>query len=442
MLQKLMAACGARRERFFEQMPDNSAAILCAAPEVLRMEDSHYPYRQDNDFFYLTGFSEPEAFAVLTKKDAVCEFFLFCRPKDPIQAAWVGDYVGLEDAVAVYGADGSFDQACFFEQLPELCADDMTIYLLHDRMLDFVHDVADVLGITHAHDQLPGSDLAKIIHPLRRCKTPYEIHRIQEAIRISTFAHRQAMRACPHVENECQIQAIFEGACLSQGAVQAYPPIVAAGNNANVLHYMANKDRLGNGMMLIDAGCEYQGYCSDITRTYPVSGKFNLEQKALYEHVLAVNQAVINIAQPGVSWSVLNETAVRGLTMALIDLGVLAGSIDSLIEQQAYKPYYMHGVSHFLGLAVHDCGPYKENDEWINLQPGMVLTVEPGLYFREDDETVPLPFRGMGVRIEDDVLITDKHSLVLTSMVPKHVDDIEACMAEAYLPLASAEKER
>jgi Xaa-Pro aminopeptidase len=426
-----------RRRALLRALGREGLAILPAAREVIRNRDVHYPFRQSSDFSYLTGFPEPDAVAVFAPGRKEGELILFCRPRDPEREQWDGPRAGVEGAVAHYGADQAFPLGDLDAQIPGLMDGRERIYFPLGADPDFDARVLAWVGQVRAQVRKGASPpetfvtIESLLHEQRLRKSAAELKVMRRAARISAQAHRHLMRFCRPGRRESDLESEFLHQCAIQGARwQAYQPIVAGGANACVLHYVANDAELKDGdLVLIDAGCELDGYASDITRTFPVNGRFSPPQRAIYEVVLEAQAAAIAKARPGNAWNEPHEAALQVLTKGLIRLGILSGRPGRLIKEEAYKPYYMHRTGHWLGMDVHDVGRYKHNDKWRTLEPGMVLTVEPGLYMPATD-AVPAPFRSIGVRIEDDVVITEDGSEVLSATAPKDPDAIEALMAE------------
>lgn len=425
-----------RRRALLRALGRDGLAILPAAREVIRNRDVHYPFRQSSDFSYLTGFPEPDAVAVLAPGRKEGELILFCRPRDPEREQWDGPRAGVEGAVANYGADQAFPLGDLDAQMPGLMDGRERIYFplgadpdFDARVLAWVRQVRARVR-TGASPPETFVTIESLLHEQRLRKSAAELKVMRRAARISAQAHRHLMRCCGPGRRESDLESEFLHQCAIQGARwQAYQPIVAGGANACVLHYVANAAELKDGdLVLIDAGCELDGYASDITRTFPVNGRFSPPQRAIYEVVLEAQAAAIAKARPGNAWNEPHEAALQVLTKGLIRLGILSGRPGRLIKEEAYKPYYMHRTGHWLGMDVHDVGRYKQHDKWRTLEPGMVLTVEPGLYMPATD-AVPAPFRSIGVRIEDDVLITEDGNEVLSATAPKDPDAIEALMA-------------
>jgi Xaa-Pro aminopeptidase len=425
-----------RRRALLRALGREGLAILPAAREVIRNRDVHYPFRQSSDFSYLTGFPEPDGVAVLAPGRKEGELVLFCRPRDPEREQWDGPRAGVEGAVALYGADQAFPLGDLDAQMPGLMDGRERLYFPVGADPDFDARVLAWVSQVRAQVRKGASPpevfitIESLLHEQRLRKSAAELKVMRRAARISAQAHRHLMRFCRPGRRESDLESEFLHQCAIQGARwQAYQPIVAGGANACVLHYVANDAELKDGdLALIDAGCELDGYASDITRTFPVNGRFSPPQRAIYEVVLEAQAAAIAKARPGNAWNEPHEAALQVLTKGLIRLGILSGRPGRLIKEEAYKPYYMHRTGHWLGMDVHDVGRYKHNDKWRTLEPGMVLTVEPGLYMPATD-AVPAPFRSIGVRIEDDIVITEDGSEVLSATAPKDPDAIEALMA-------------
>ena len=426
-----------RRRRELMQLMGGGVAVFPTAPEATRNSDVLYPFRPDSDFYYLTHFPEPAAVAVLVPGRPQGEFILFCRERDPEKETWNGRRRGLEGAVQVYGADDAFPIDDIAEILPGLLEDQDRIYCNMGRYLDFDNRllkwVNEIRTKVRTGISAPGGiiDVGHILHELRLVKRKEEIQTMKRAARVSASAHCRAMRACSPDKNEFEIESELEYEFRKGGAhAPAYPSIVAGGANACILHYTENCDRLQDGeLLLIDAGAEIDCYASDITRTFPINGRYSGEQRALYDVVLLAQEAAIDQILPGTTWNRPHEAAVRVLTEGLVDLGLLVGPIDALIEDQRYQRFYMHRTGHWLGMDVHDVGDYKVGGEWRVLEPGMTLTVEPGLYVTPTDD-VDTRWHNIGIRIEDDVLVTRKGCEILTADVPKRPEEIEALMAE------------
>ncbi|HVL00491.1 MAG TPA: Xaa-Pro aminopeptidase [Dongiaceae bacterium] len=428
-----------RRRELMALMEPNSIAIVPAAPARTRSRDTEYPYRQDSDFYYLSGFPEPEAVLVLIPGRAHGEYVLFCRERDRAMEIWNGFRAGPEGAVKEYGAADAFPIGDLDEILPGLIEGRERVYYQMGRDPEFDRKVMEWVNSIRAKVRSgahpPGEFIAldHLLHDMRLFKSPGEVKVMQEAATITAAAHLRAMERCQPGLMEFQLEAEFLHEFSRSGSrFPAYSSIVGGGANACVLHYIDNDAELKDGdLVLIDAGAEYQHYAADITRTFPVNGKFSREQRSLYDVVLKAQLAAIKAVKPGNHWNQPHEAALKELVKGLVQLGLLQGKVDELIANEAYRRFYMHRTGHWLGMDVHDVGDYKVGDEWRVLEPGMVLTVEPGLYVAEDDDTVDARWRGIGIRIEDDVLVTEKGRKVLTADAPKDPDEIEALMAKA-----------
>ncbi len=426
-----------RRKKLMDMLGDDSIAILPAAPEKLRNRDVAYRYRQDSDFYYLTGFAEPEAVVALIPGRSQAEFVLFCRERNREQEIWHGTRAGLEGACTDYGADDAYPITDLDDILPGLLENRERIYytmgndtVFDQRVLGWVNQVRGKArsGI-HAPEQFVS--LNNILHDMRLYKSRHEISVLRKAAAISATAHMRAMRSCRPGKTEYQIEAELIHEFMRQGAHSAaYPSIVGSGANSCVLHYIDNTRELEDGdILLIDAGAEYQSYASDVTRTFPVNGRFSSQQQAIYEVVLAAQLAAIDAVRPGNHWAQPHDAAVEVLTEGLAALGILKGKPKTLIKEKAYSRYFMHKTGHWLGMDVHDVGDYKVGEEWRLLEPGMVMTVEPGLYF-PPQKGLARKWWNIGVRIEDDVLVTKAGHEVLSSDAPKGISEIEALMAQ------------
>ncbi|WP_045855915.1 Xaa-Pro aminopeptidase [Teredinibacter purpureus] len=426
-----------RRKALMAMMEPNSIAILPSASEQSRSRDIEYPFRQDNDFYYLTGFDEPDAVLVLLPEREHGEYVLFCREKDKEKEIWDGYRAGPEGACIDFGADDAFPIDDIDEILPGLIEGRERVYYAMGKDPDFDRHLMEWVNRIRAKVRAgaipPGEflDLDHFLHDMRLYKSAEEIRLMETAADISARAHQKAMETCAPGRYEYELEAEIKYACaLEGGRHAAYNSIVGGGANACILHYVENNQKLKNGdLVLIDAGCEYEFYASDITRTFPVNGKFSREQKAIYNLVLKAQEAAIEKVVPGNHWNEPHDASVRVIVEGLIELGLLKGTPETLIEKDAYKAFYMHRIGHWLGMDVHDVGDYKVGDEWRVLEPGMVMTVEPGIYIATDNNTVESKWRGIGVRIEDDVVITKEGCRVLTDGAPKTVDEIEAVMA-------------
>jgi Xaa-Pro aminopeptidase len=412
----------------------NGIAVVSTAPEKTRNRDTHYPYRFDSYFYYLTGFREPEAVLVVIA-GAQSSSILFCREKDPEREVWDGFRHGPDAARATFGFDETHSINSLDKLLPELLANQPSVHChlgadsaWDARLVGWLNEVRSRgrSGVSAPHQI---EDVHAHLDEMRLVKDAEEIAVMRRAAVISADAHLRAMRATRPGRAEYEIEAELLHEFRLRGAQSpAYTPIVAGGTNACVLHYVQNDGVLADGdLLLIDAGCELDGYASDITRTFPVNGKFSGAQNDVYQLVLAAQAAAIAAVGPGGTWQQPHDAAVGVLVQGFIDLGLLSGSLDQIIETEAYKKFYMHRTGHWLGLDVHDAGEYKRDGEWRKLQAGMVLTVEPGCYIRAA-EGVPDALAGIGIRIEDDVLVTADGREVLSSAAPKSVAEIEDWM--------------
>jgi Xaa-Pro aminopeptidase len=427
----------AKRRRDVMTQMDGGIAILPTAPVRARNRDVDYPFRPDSDFFYLTHFPEPEACAVLLPGRPQGEYILFCRERNPEKEIWEGRRAGLDGARELFGADDAFPIDDIDEILPGLLENREKVFYSMGRYPRFdqklMNWVNEVRGKARHGVHAPGEfvDLDHILHEMRLIKGAEEIRVMKRAAKVSTAAHRRAMQACRPGMMEYEIEAELLYEFKKGGAgFPAYPSIVGGGENGCVLHYTENAAALKDGdLLLIDAGAEIDGYAADITRTFPVNGKYRGEQRAVYEVVLAAQLAAIEKTRPGGHWNEPHDTAVRVLTQGLKDLGLLKGSdVEGHIEKGDYKRFYMHRTGHWLGMDVHDVGDYKVADNWRLLEPGMVLTVEPGLYIGGGAKDIDERWWNIGIRIEDDVHVTREGNEVLTRDVPKRIDEIEAIM--------------
>lgn len=418
-------------------MGPDAVMVLVGARLAVRSADTEFPFRQDSDFWYLTGFDHPDAIAILSTREGP-SYSLFVQPRDPAAETWTGFRPGVEGAVDDYGADSAHPRDDLFDKLPEMLRGARRIYhtLGRDRGIDTrVISLQDEIRRQSRGGVLPAEEIIDprlAIHEMRLHKSAEEIQLMQRAADISFEAHRRtAALAHPdrfEYELEAELGHVFRA---SGGSGPAYSSIVGGGVNATILHYIRNDQRLTKGdVVLIDAGVEYEGYASDVTRTYPVGGRFESAARDLYEVVLAAQLAAIDASGPGETLPEIHSAALRVLCSGMVDLGILKGDLDAIIETEAYKPYYMHGTSHWLGLDVHDVGAYVARDETGEakprpLAPGMAYTIEPGLYIGAGDPKAPEAFKGLGIRIEDDIVITEDGILNLNREIPKTVDAIE-----------------
>lgn len=426
----------ARRRRGVMQLMGEGVAVVPTSPHCVRNRDVYFPYRPDSDFHYLTRFDEPDAVAVLVPGREQGEFVMFCREKNPEQEIWDGHRVGLEGAVEHYGADDAFPIDDIDDIIPGLLENRNKVFCNMGRYPDFdvklLNWFNQVKGKVRSGISAPGEwvDLNYILHELRLVKRIEEIRVMKRAARVSAAAHRRAMQTCRPGMMEYQIQAEIEYEFRKRGSAwPAYPTIVAGGRNACVLHYITNNEELRDGdLLLIDAGAEIDCYAADITRTFPINGRYSAEQRALYEIVLAAQSAAMEQIVPGNQWNQPHDAAVRVFVEGLIELKLLKGNIDDAIEKESYRRFYMHRTGHWLGMDVHDVGDYKVDGLWRMLEPGMVMTVEPGLYIL-DEPDIDERWRNIGIRIEDDVLVTKDGHTILSEDVPKAMDEVEALMA-------------
>jgi Xaa-Pro aminopeptidase len=427
-----------RRRQLMRIMGRDSIAILPGAPVRRRNGDVDYHYRQDSDFQYLTGFDEPEAVAVLVPGRPQGEYVLFVRDRDPARETWDGARAGPEGAVATYGADDAFPVDDIDDILPGLLERCARVYYTMGVHPDFDQRVIGWVNGLRAqakhglHTPQEFVALDHHLHEMRLFKTRAELDVMRRSARIAAGAHRRAMKTAAPGRTEYEVMAEILHEFHRQRADISYYPIVGSGPNACVLHYHANSRQMKDGdLLLIDAGCEFDYYASDITRTFPVNGRFTGPQRDLYEVVLAAQRAAIERVRPGNHWNDPHEAAVKVITQGLVRLGLLKGRVPTLIKEEAYKKFFMHRTGHWLGMDVHDVGEYKVGDEWRLLEPGMVMTVEPGLYVAPGTKGVAKQWRGIGVRIEDDVAVTKDAPDVLTSDLPVDPDEIERLMQAA-----------
>lgn len=425
-----------RRQRLMDIMGPNSIAILPNAKVAPRNRDVDYPFRSESNFHYLSNFDEPEAVVVIVPGRPHGEYILFCRERDLEKEIWDGYRAGQEGAIAEYGADDSYPFSDLNEILPGLLENKEKVFYTMGNVPSFDHRVIgwlnDLRNASRQGKHCPYEivELDHILNDLRLYKSSDEIKAMRKAAEISAQAHIRAMQFTKPGKWEYQVEAELLHEFMQNGCRSAaYPSIVGGGENGCILHYIENNKKLKNkDLLLIDAGAENECYAADITRTFPVNGKFTKAQAALYQLVLDAQKAAIAEVQPGNHWNQPHEAAVKVLTQGLIDLGLLKGKLDKLIEDEAYREFYMHRTGHWLGMDVHDVGDYKVGGEWRVLEPGMVLTVEPGLYIR-DPKHIDKKWHFIGIRIEDDVLVTKTGHEVLSADAPKEIDEIEALMA-------------
>ncbi|NKB46835.1 MAG: M24 family metallopeptidase [Legionellales bacterium] len=422
-----------RRIQLVNQLESNSVVIIPAAQQVVRNNDVHYRFRQDSDFFYLTGLEEPDAILVLLIDQAHrFQYILFTHTNNPEQMVWHGARIGQDGAEQQFLADDAYPLSQWQEKLPKWLADRHWIYTPLGKRRDLEQQITQVLQqfkAKTAHTSKQLIDVAPLIHAMRVIKSDTEIKLMRHVAKLSAHAHVLAMQQVQHLQYEYEVEAQLLYEFHRQGCrAPAYDSIVAGGANACILHYTHNQDRLRQGdLLLIDAGGEYQNYAADITRTFPIQGQFNAKQQAIYELVLAAQLAGLEQVKPKMPWDSIQQRIVEVITQGLMDLGLLTGSLEQLIAEQAYRSVYMHNSGHWLGLDVHDVGDYKINGQSRTLQAGMVLTVEPGIYIAENN-AIDEAWHGIGVRIEDDVLVTEQGCEILSVDAPKTIADIQTTM--------------
>ena len=422
-------------EEFMRRMAPKSVAIIPGAHDTRRSNDTHYRFRQDSDFLYLTGFEEPDSIAII-RAETDPKYTLFVRPRDPEREIWDGRRAGVEGAKSEFGANEAFPIAEFGSKLAEYLDGAEVLYyrLGTDRDLDdtIIKEISRMRSLNRKPIHPPQTivDSATIIHEMRVVKSADEVEIMQTAADIAAEAHREAMKTVRPGMKEYQVEALIEQVFRRHGAAApAYTSIIGAGPNATVLHYINNDGELRDGdLLLVDAGAEYKGYASDITRTYPINGRFSQAQREIYDLVLKAQMACVEMVRPGTTHDQLKQHSIEVLTEGMLQLGLLKGKTEEIIKEKKYEKFYMHGLGHMLGIDVHDVGRYYFGQESRALEPGVVMTVEPGLYIAPDTKDVPDKYLGIGVRIEDDVLCTNNGPRVLTSKVPKHTDEIEELM--------------
>ncbi len=428
-----------RRKNFMSLMEPNSIAIIPSAKEQLRSRDTEFPFRQDSDFHYLSGFDEPESVLVLIPGRKHGQFVMFCRDSDTEMELWHGYRAGLEGVCAIHAADDAFPIGDIDDILPGLIEGRERIYYSMGRSVEFDQQIMSWVNRIRRKEASgavpPGefTDLDHMLHDLRLVKSAAEQRLLRRAGAITAGAHIRAMQHCKPGVYEYQLEAELTHEFARLGARHpAYPSIVGSGDNACTLHYVQNSARMRDGdLVLVDAGCEFEYYASDVTRTFPVNGRFTGQQRAIYELVLKAQIAAIEAIAPGNHWNQAHDATVQVITEGLVALGLLKGKVATLIERQAYRDFYMHRAGHWLGLDVHDVGNYRVADEWRVLEPGMVMTVEPGIYISPHNKKVAKAWRGIGVRIEDDVVVTAQGCEVITAGAPKTVAEIESLMTAA-----------
>ncbi len=430
------------RTALLAKMPNNSIALFPAAHELTRSNDTEYAFCQNKNFFYLTGFNEPDALLVLLKdKNGECKSVLFSLPKDPLHEIWQGRRIGQIKAVEEYGVEQCFEVAEIDNLLPDYLNGKSQVlfgFSDHDFAAQVFSWLKQVKSLIRQGSLTPQhlTDADPIVADLRLIKTPNELALMRQANHISGLAHQRAMQKCQVGKYEYHIEADILHEFARHGARHpAYASIVAGGDNANILHYTNNDDVLkDNELLLIDAGAELSGYAADITRTFPINGKFTVEQKAIYQLVLDAKNLAVNAIKPGMSFAKLNELTNAFLTQGLVDLGILQGDVTELISEKKVKDYFIHGLGHWLGLDVHDVGDYHistDKEQLRTFEKGMVMTIEPGIYIPLTDLNVAQKWRGIGVRIEDNIAVTATGFENLTVNAPQTIEEIEALMKEA-----------
>ena len=428
-----------RRKELMAQMEPNSIALLASAPPHIRNGDAEYLYRQNSDFYYLTGFSEEHAFLALIPGRKQGEAILFCQEKDKQKELWTGILMGPGAACEELGIDDAFPISDIDDILLGLIEGRDRVYYSMGKDDQFDNQVMDWVKVIRNKAKMgahpPGEFLVldHLLHELRLFKSAGEIKLMEKAAKISAEGHKSAMACCKPGIKEYEMEAELLYAFTRNGSrAPAYNSIVASGENACILHYNKNDAEVKEGdLILIDAGCEYGHYASDITRTFPATGKFSPEQKAIYEIVLAAQDAAIDAVAPGISWDEPHNVSVKVITQGLVKLGLLKGKVSQLIKAGSYRDFYMHRVGHWIGMDVHDVGDYKIDGHWRLLEPGMVTTIEPGIYISPENKNVEKRWRGIGVRIEDDVLVTKQGNKILSEGIPKTIEEIELFMSSA-----------
>lgn len=424
-----------RRKQLMRMVGNDGVAVLPSAPVRKRSRDVEYRYRQDSDFFYLTGFAEPDSVAVLAPGRDNGEFILFCRDRDRAKEQWDGVRVGTAGVISDYSADDAFPIDDIDDILPGIMEQRSCIYYTMGAYADFDVRVTEWVNtlraqaLTGSHTPHDFVALDHLLHDMRLYKSRAEVSAMRRSAKIAAKAHNRAMASVASDMHEYELEAEFIHEFRRNGAINSYSPIVGGGANACVLHYVDNNSLLVDGdLVLVDAGCELDYYASDITRTYPVNGRFSAEQRAVYEIVLAAQLAAIDKIQIGNHWNDPHDAAVKIITQGLKNLGILEGKVPALIRDEAYREFFMHRTGHWIGIDVHDVGDYKVGDEWRMLEAGMVMTVEPGIYIPESRK-IPARFRNIGIRIEDDVVVSKAGPDVLSAAAVKDPDEIEALMA-------------
>ena len=424
-----------RRRHLLELVGDAGIAILPAAPERTRSRDVHYDYRPDSDLYYLTGFCEPEAVMVLMPGNRHGQFIAFCRERDKTREQWDGARCGPEGIVEQYAADDAYPINDIDEILPGLIERSERVYYsmsvapeFDQKLLGWISELNANRQRGHAPSEIVALD--HLLHEMRLKKSRREISALRRSAQVAVAAHKRAMRTCRPGMREYQLEAEYIHEFRSNGACPSYQPIVAGGENACVLHYVDNDQPLQDGdLVLVDAGCELNMYASDITRTFPVNGRYSEPQAELYEIVLEANQLATQAAIAGNHWNDPHDAAVKAITRGLRELGIISGRLPQLLRDEAYRPWFMHRTGHWLGMDVHDVGDYRIDDEWRLLEPGMAMTIEPGIYISSSAPKQARRWRGIGIRIEDDVVVTRNEPDVLTRRLPSTIAEIETLMS-------------
>ena len=428
-----------RRSALMDSLGPGAIALLAAAPERVRSRDVHHAYRQDSDFYYLTGFTEARALLALVPGREEGEVVLFCQPKDPHKELWEGILLGPEAAVETLGVDQAFAISEIDDTVPELMAGRERIHYRIGADAGIDEQVMGWARSAREKARLGGPApaqfllLDELLHEMRLIKSAAEIRLMEEAARISVEAHQRIMRYCRPGIHEYELEAELLHSFLRNGSrAAAYGSIVGAGDNACILHYVSNESRVEDGdLVLVDAGCEFQYYAADITRTFPANGRFSAEQREIHQIVSRAHADAIAAVQPGAPWDAPQQASVAAIVEGLLELGLLSGSAEEVIETGSYKDFYMHRVGHWLGIDVHDVGSYRDGEGWRAFAPGMVTTIEPGIYIAPGNDKVDRRWRGIGVRIEDDVLVTESGNRILSEGLPRSAEETEAFMAAA-----------
>ena len=422
-----------RRLQLSNKVLDDSAIIVASALVKSRISDTDYAYRQDSNFYYLSGYEEPDSLILIRPNHDKEKFIIFCRDRDPLREQWDGFRTGQDGAIEEYQADNAYSINSIDQMMPELLAGVKNIYFSMSAPcgvdLKISQWVEDIRKNTRAGAEPPHNllSLDSILHEMRLIKEDHEMDLMKQAADITTEAHIRAMQAVTPGMYEYQLEAEYLYAFNKNGARSpAYNSIVGGGNNSCILHYVENNAELKDGdLVLVDAGCEYKYYASDVTRTFPVNGKFSPEQKEIYSIVLEAHKQSMEQAKPGNKWNLMHEKSVEVIVEGLLDLGLLKGTKDQVIENGDYSKFYMHRIGHWLGMDVHDVGGYKQDGDWRDLEKGMVMTIEPGIYILDSLEDVDDKWKGIGVRIEDDIVVTESGFEVLTPNVPRTIEEVE-----------------